>query len=105
MLFYLTAQHTTRIVRIVMSTNRTHQSATKPVALYHHPHLEDLRGAGFADVADAFAQDASSAILNRADASRHIERACRFLGDLPQGSTLIPMLQRMERRNYEKVGA
>jgi hypothetical protein len=105
MLFYLTAQHTTRIVRIVMSTNRTHQSATKPVALYHHPHLEDLRGAGFADVADAFAQDASSAILNRADASRHIRRACKFLRELPQGSTLIPMLQRMERRNYEKLGA
>ena len=105
MLFYLTAQHTTRIVRIVMSTNRTHKSATKPVAPYHHPHLEDLRGAGFADVADAFAQDASSAILNRADASWHIRRACKFLRELPQGSTLIPMLQRMERRNCEKLGA
>ena len=71
---------------------------------FSHPHLEDLRRAGFADVADAFAQDASSAILDRADASRHIENACRMLGDLPQGSTLIPMLQRMARRNTEKLG-
>jgi hypothetical protein len=73
-------------------------------ARFSHPHLEDLRRAGFADVADAFAQDASSAILNRADAPRHIENACRMLGDLPQGSTLIPMLQRMARRNHEKLG-
>jgi hypothetical protein len=103
--FYFDRQHTTRHFRFVMSTNSTHQGAAKPAALYSHPHLEDLRGAGFADVADAFAQDASSAILNRADASRHIERACKFLGDLPQGSTLIPMLQRMARRNCKKLGA
>ena len=103
--FYFDRQHTTHHIRIVMSTNRTHQSVAKPAALYSHPHLDDLRKAGFADVADAFAQDASSAILNRADASRHIERACKFLGELPQGSTLLPMLQRMARRNYEKLGA
>jgi hypothetical protein len=83
-----------------MSNTTTQTGAeTYAAARYNHPHLEVLRGAGFADVADAIAQDASSAILDRSDAVSHIRRACKLLGDLPQGSTLISTLQRMERRN------
>ena len=99
MFFYFDRQHTTHHIRIVMQSNSTPMGAGDSAARYNHPHLEVLRGAGFADVADAIAQDASSAILDRSDAVSHIRRACKLLGDLPQGSTLISTLQRMERRN------
>jgi hypothetical protein len=95
--FFLARCHTLHHIALVMTTQTANGHGASAVR-HNHPHLEALRAAGFADVADAIAQDGSSAILDRADAVSHIRRACKFLGDLPQGSTLISTLKRMERR-------
>lgn len=77
---------------------------------YRHPHTEHLRAWGYGDIADAFEEDASSASTlpipeDWVEASKfegRIDDAAKALSQLPGGSTLREVIERMARR-YHKL--
>lgn len=79
---------------------------------HHHPHTADLRRMGYGDIADAFeATGSSSESLpltedHRADQAleRRIRAAATALAEaFPLGSTLRPLIERMELRYHRRM--
>lgn len=79
---------------------------------YHHPHTADLRRLGYGDIADAFEADASSAeslpLTDDHHADQALERRIRAAAKAlveahPLGSTLRPLIERMEVRYHRRI--
>lgn len=77
---------------------------------HSHSHTEYLRAWGYDDIAEAFETSGSSSESipvpsDWAEAARiqsRIRQAAKALSQLPQGSTLRPLLERMERCFYNR---
>jgi hypothetical protein len=79
--------------------------------MHYHPHLENLRQAGFGEIAEAVETSGSSAEtlampptwVEAQKLKYRIDDAKKLLAELPGGSTLIATLDRMARRFSSRI--
>lgn len=80
--------------------------------LHHHEHTADLRRMGYGDIADAFEATGSSSeslpLTNDHHADQALERRIRAAATAlaeayPWGSTLRPLIERMEVRYHRRI--
>jgi len=87
---------------------------TTMTARFQHAHTAKLREWGYADIADAFEAEGSSGDsrlplpakwMEQEKVAARLYYAGRKLGNLPCGSTLRPIIERMHRRYRQRMEA